>query len=412
MNVMTEVSDAKDLGFSKERLELIPAFFQSYLDKKKLAGYSVLLARGGEVALQTSQGMMDWDTGQPMADDTIFRIYSMSKPITSVALMMLYEEGKFQLGHDVHRYIPEFKDLRVFDEGWAEQYTTREPDRPMMIIDLLRHTSGLSYDFQYGGVVDELYRLHRVPGVRGEDATLSEFTQQLSKLPLKFSPGTKWNYSVSTDVCGRLVEILSGKTLDVFLKERILDPLGMVDTGFHVREGEAHRFATCYEKNPVTRAVELQDKASESRYLKPRQFLSGGGGLVSTIGDYFRFCKMILNGGELDGARLLSPTTIDFMSLNHLPENQTMKDMGDNLFSESRTDGAGFGLGFSVVIDQARDMSAESVGSLSWGGMASTRFWVDPAEDLIGIFMTQLMPSATYPLSEQLKQLTYAAITE
>jgi CubicO group peptidase (beta-lactamase class C family) len=412
MNVTAKISAAGELGFSNARLERIPAFLQSYLERKKLPGFSMLVARSGRVAHQSCRGVKDWDSGDPITEDTIFRVYSMTKPITSVAAMMLYEEGLFRLEHEVARYIPEFAGLRVWEAGNADQYTTRPPERPMLIRDLLTHTSGLTYDFMAQHSVDELYRRHGLAGARSTDITLADFVTKLGALPLLFSPGTRWNYSVSTDVCGRLVEIISGQTLDRFFAERILDPLGMLDTGFFVPECNVARLASCYEKDLQTREIQLQDKGEESRYLKQPSFLSGGGGLVSTIGDYYRFCQMLLNGGELEGVRLLSPKTIEFMTMNHLPGNQTLKDMGDSLFSETRFDGSGFGLGFSVVIDPVETMAPGSAGSYSWGGMASTYFWIDPVEDLIGIFMTQLMPSDSYPIRPQLQQLTYAAMTE
>ena len=412
MTIMPDIATPEGLGMSRERLDRLPPYFKTYLDRKKISGLSLLVSRSGNIVHQSHQGVMDWDTGTPITDDTLFRIYSMTKPITSVALMMLYEEGRFRLEHEVFRYLPEFRNTPVFDSGDAENFTTRAADRPMQIRDLLTHTSGLTYDFLVQHPVDKMYRRSKLRGLGSEDMSLEEFVNRLAEHPLVFSPGQKWNYSFATDVCGRLVEVLSGQSLGAFFKSRIFDPLRMPDTFFQVPEDKAHRLATCYERDPQTKEIRLQDAGATSPYLTKRLFQSGGGGLVSSLADYHRFCRMLLNGGELDGARILSPTTIDFMVQNHLPKAQTMAEMGDETFSETRMDGSGFGLGFSVVTSAVDAMAPVTEGTFSWGGAASTYFWIDPAEELIGILMTQLMPSAAYPLRPQFQQLTYAAITE
>ena len=410
MTIMTPVETPEEVGLNSERLARIPDYFQDYLDRKKVSGMSFLIARGGRIAYQHSMGVQDFDTNSPVTTDTIFRIYSMSKPITSVALMMLYEEGKFRLDHEVSRYIPEFAQLRVYDQGGIDDFTTKPLERPMIVRDLLTHTSGLTYGFMFQNTVDRLYRKNPINEARSSKMTLEEYCIELAKLPLVFSPGTSWNYSVSTDVCGRLVEVMSGMSLDEFFKKRIFEPLNMTDTSFDIPVDKVDRFASCYERDPKTKETRLQDSGSASAYFGKKSFFSGGGGLISTIGDYYKFCQMLLNGGELNGKRLLSPTTIDFMTTNHLPENKTMSGMGDSLFSENRMDGSGFGLGFSVILNPVDVMAVGSVGSYSWGGAASTYFWIDPSEDLLAIFMTQLMPSDAYPMRAQLQQLTYAAI--
>jgi CubicO group peptidase (beta-lactamase class C family) len=410
MTIMNPVETPEEVGLSSERLARIPDFFQAYLDRKKVSGMSFLIARGGRIAYQHCMGVQDFDTNSPITADTIFRIYSMSKPITSVALMMLYEEGKFRLDHEVSRYIPEFAQLKVYDQGGIDDYTTKPLERPMIVRDLLTHTSGLTYGFMFQNTVDRLYRKGPINDARSSKMTLEEYCIELAKMPLVFSPGTAWNYSVSTDVCGRLVEVMSGMNLDEFFEKRIFEPLDMKDTSFDIPTDKVDRFASCYERDPKTKETRLQDSGSDSSYLGKKSFFSGGGGLISTIGDYYKFCQMLLNGGELNGKRLLSPTTIDFMTTNHLPENKTMSDMGDSLFSENRMDGSGFGLGFSVILNPVDVMAVGSAGSFSWGGAASTYFWIDPAEDLLAIFMTQLMPSDAYPMRAQLQQLTYAAI--
>lgn len=412
MNVMPDIETPANAGMCADRLARMPSFFQSYLDRKKFSGLSLLVSRGGSIVHQSHQGVMDWETKKPIEADTLFRIYSMTKPITSVALMMLYEEGAFRLEHELFRYLPEFADVKVFESGDVESFTTRAPDRPIQVRDLLTHTSGLTYDFLVQHPVDKMYRRSKLRGIGSEDLTLEAFVQQLAQHPLVFSPGTKWNYSFATDVCGRLVEVLSGQALDKFFQTRIFEPLGMTDTFFRVPQDKAHRLATCYERDPATKEIKVQDAGATSVYLNDRAFLSGGGGLVSSLGDYHRFCRMLLNGGELDGHRLLSPTTVDFMTQNHLPEGRTMAEMGDESFSEARMDGSGFGLGFSVVLNPVDTYAPGSEGSYSWGGAASTYFWIDPAEELIGILLTQIMPSAAYPIRPQFQQLVYAAITE
>lgn len=415
MNVMTPVTAPEKVGMSSERLARIPEFFKTYVDNKKVSGLSVLVARKGEKVLHSCIGVKDWDTGEPIAEDTIFRIYSMTKSITSVALMMLFEEGKFRLEHDVSRYIPEFKDLRVFDGGSVDLYQTRKPERPMQVLDLLTHTSGLTYGFMFNNTVDALYRRKKIGVFDKADkdgVDLQGFIENLARMPLCFDPGTKWNYSVATDVCGHLVEVLSGMKLDEFFRTRIFEPLGMTDTGFFVPKDKLHRFATCYERPAGKKEIVLQDKPEGSPYTHKPNFLSGGGGLVSTSDDYFRFIQMVLNGGALDGARLLSPTTVSFMRQNHLMDNQSIKDMGISTFSEEREDGTGFGLGFSVVVDPVATQAPTSQGTFSWGGAASTYFWIDPVEDIVAVFMTQLMPSSTFPMRPQLQTLVNASILE
>lgn len=414
MNAETPFTTPEDVGLCATKLANIPNYFGSYVDRGKLAGVSTLVARGGKIAHFDTVGLRDRENSLPMEKDTIFRIYSMSKPITSVALMMLYEEGHFQLSHEVSRYIPSFANLKVWDGGTAEDYRTKPCERPMTIRDLLTHTSGLTYGFMHVHPVDEMYRVAGIDGAATANGmNLEEFCDKLSEIPLLFSPGTQWCYSVATDVCGRLVEVLSGRPLDEFFQSRIFDPLGMVDTGFTVPAEKLSRFAANYEKHPKTKEVRLFDSADEhSTYAKPKPFLSGGGGLTSTMIDYWRFCQMFLNGGELDGVRILSPKTVDYMTLNHLPGGKTLPEMDQSAFSETGSDGMGFGLGFSVVIDAAEAQAVTSEGNHSWGGAASTYFWIDPEEDLIGILMTQLMPSRAYPLRPQMQQLVYGALLD
>jgi CubicO group peptidase (beta-lactamase class C family) len=382
---------------------------QRYIDAGRFPGTQLLVYRRGTVVHSTVQGYADLERKVPVRDDTIFRIYSMTKPITSTAFMMLVEEGKVALDEPVHKYIPEWKNLGVFQAGTYPAFLTKPPSRPMQIVDLLRHTSGLTYGFQQRSNVDAAYRDRKIGEVE-KSGTLQSMIDDLAKIPLEFSPGEAWNYSVSTDVVGYLVGKISGQPFEQFLRSRILDPLGMTDTDFMVPAAKASRFAACYAATPKA-GMALQDDPQTSFFLKPPTFVSGGGGLVSTAADYLRFCKMLLNGGALDGVRLVSPKTLELMSQNHLPGSKDLPDLAVSLFSEVTYAGVGFGLGFAVSVSPARGLLPGSPGDISWGGLASTYFWVDPREQLIVIFMTQLTPSATYPIRRELRTLVYSAFT-
>ncbi|TAL35846.1 MAG: class A beta-lactamase-related serine hydrolase [Phenylobacterium sp.] len=401
---------AKEHGFSKERLARIDRFLdEKYVAAGRLPCAQFLLARNGEVVHQTILGEQDPERGVKLAEDTVYRIYSMTKPVTSVALMQLVEEGAVALDDPVARHIPEWKDLGVFSAGTGP-YLTTPPSRPMQVVDLLRHTSGLTYGFQNRTNVDAAYRKLKLEAMHGEH-DLEAMIDMLAKLPLEFSPGEAWNYSVATDVCGYLVQKLSGKPLDRALQERIFDPLKMVDTGFHVRDDQRSRFAACYDAGPGGK-LKLQDDAQKSPYLAPPRLLSGGGGLVGTAADYMRFATMLVNGGELDGARILAPKTIELMASNHLPGGKDLTELSRSLFSESTNAGVGFGLGFATVFDPPQTLIPCSYGEFYWGGAASTAFWVDPVEQVTAVFMTQLLPSSTYPIRRELRTLTYSALME
>ncbi len=397
-------------GMSSERLTYIDRFLQGqYIDTGKLKGAVVLVARRGETAHLGVLGSMDAERSRPMRADTLFRIYSMTKPITSLAFMMLVEQGLVALDDPVSRYIPAWKNLGVYDGGFMETFRVKPTERPMLIVDLLRHTSGLTYGFQQRTNVDAAYRKLGV-GELETRGTLAGMIEALATLPLEFSPGTAWNYSVSTDVLGYLIGEISGEPFEHFLRTQIFDPLGMVDTGFFAPPGEATRLAACYTL--TAKGVELQDDPTTSPYLSPPSFVSGGGGLVSTAQDYLRFCQMVLNGGALDRRRYVSPTTLQLMGLNHLPGGQDIATLSRSLFSEAAYAGLGFGLGFSTTIDPAATLIHATKGDLSWGGAASTFFWIDPKEELIAILMTQLIPSSAYPIRRQLRTLVYSAFTE
>jgi CubicO group peptidase (beta-lactamase class C family) len=395
-------------GLSTARLARIDKLLQTrYLDTGRLPCAVTLVARRGELAHHSALGFMDVGRQQPVREDTIFRIYSMTKPLTSIAFMMLVEEGLVALDDPVHRFIPQWRELGVYEAGFLDTFRTRRTARVMRMVDLLRHTSGLTYDFQQRTNLDAAYRKHRL-GEVGGPVSLEMMIEGLAKMPLEFSPGDAWNYSVSTDVLGYLVAKISGQPFDEFLRERILAPLRMVDTDFHVPESKAARLAACY-RFTAGEPMRLVDDPPTSAFLRQPTFVSGGGGLVSTMSDYWRFCRMLLNGGSLDGARILSPKTLELMTANHLPHGKDLTQLSVSLFSEATYAGVGFGLGFAVTIDPARTLLPGSAGDFSWGGMASTYFWVDPREELIVIFMTQLMPSATYPLRRELRTLVYSA---
>ena len=404
------MSKAKSAGFSKDRLQRIDTLLQGrYVGPGRMPCAQVLIARKGEVIHQSVLGLRDVERGTKLTDDTVFRIYSMTKPVTCVALMTLVEEGLIALDDPVAKHIPAWKDLAVYSAGLGP-YLTTPPARPMQVVDLMRHTSGLTYGFQSRTNLDAAYRELKVSEMHG-DTDLEGMIGQLAKLPLEFSPGEAWNYSVSTDVVGYLVQKVAGKPLGQVLQERIFDPLKMADTGFFVREDQKARFAACYNATPQG-GLKLQDDPTTSPYLKPPALESGGGGLVSTAADYMRFANMLVNGGELEGARILSPMTVRLMASNHLPGGRDLTEMSRSLFSEATNEGVGFGLGFAVVFDPPKTLIPCSMGEFYWGGAASTAFWVDPVEQVTAVFMTQLLPSSTYPIRRELRTLVYSALME
>jgi CubicO group peptidase (beta-lactamase class C family) len=398
------------VGMSEQQLGRIGEHLRSqYIDKGKITGSLTLVARRGEVCYLQAEGMMDREREIPMAEDTIFRIYSMSKPITSVALMMLYEKGLFSLTDPVYRFIPQWRDLRVYKSGNHPLFVTEPCSRAMTVRDLFMHTSGLTYGFMNATNVDRAYRKMKVQQSR-PGYTLQDMVNELSQLPLEFEPGSAWNYSVATDVLGYLVEVISGQALPDYFQQHIFEPLGMVDTGFEIEPEKTDRFASCYQRG-LSKDLLLQDDARNSDY-RNRSFYSGGGGLISSIHDYYQFCRMLLNGGELNGQRLLGRKTIEFMTRNHLPGGLDMSAFARGSFSETSYEGMGFGLGFATKVDPVRNGSLGSVGEYFWGGMASTLFWVDPAEELITVFMTQMVPSGTFNFRGQLQSIVYPALVE
>ena len=398
------------MGFDARRLERIDAFLKErYLDTGRFPNAQLLIARDGEIAHFSHQGPAREGAAAQIDETSLFRIASMTKPITSLAFMMLVEEGKVALETPVHRVLPEFADLGVYDGGGAGvPFQTKRPAEPMRMVDLLRHTSGLTYGFQNRSNVDAAYRERKLEAWHG-GLDLDGFVAALGELPLEFAPGEGWNYSVSTDVRGAVVQRVSGMPLDRFFAERILGPLQMHDTFFQVPEDKLHRLTDCYTLKPGGGKT-LYDRGAESAWARMPRLVSGGGGLVSTALDYHRFCRMCLNGGELDGARIVGRKTLELMTMNHLPGGSDLSAMSRSLFSEATNAGAGFGLGFAVTTDVARSLMPGSVGEYYWGGMFSTAFFVDPVERIHMVFMTQFSPSTSTPVRREIKTMLYAAL--
>ena len=396
-----KVVDPDSLGLDSVVLENIRQYLNdTYVDDGKYVGTMTLVSRKGQVAYLDSLGFMDRENKRPMQEDAIFRIYSMSKAITSIAIMQLYEKSKFRLDDPVYWYIPSWKNLRVYQSGVYPNFLTSRPERHMTIRDLLTHMSGLTYDFMYKSNVDAAYRKTKVQ----QAETLEEFIEILSTLPLEFSPGNKWNYSVSTDVLGYLVEVISGMKLEEYFKTNIFEPLNMEDTSFSCPQEKVDRLASLYEHVPNG-----EPRLLEFPFLNTKM-ASGGGGLFSTMADYHNFCSMLLNQGEFNGKRLIGRKTLELMTVNHLPNNQDLTEMSESAFSETPYAGVGFGLGFSVMLDPAKSQTTSDIGEYGWGGAASTVFMINPKEDMFIIFLTQLLPSSTYQVRRELRSLVYSSL--
>ena len=408
MTVTVEASPA-DVGLDAGRLARLDEHFGRYVDDGRLAGYQLLVARRGKVAHLSTGGHRDREAGLAYEPDTLVRIYSMTKPITSVALMQLFEQGAFQLTDPVRDYLPAFGETPVWRGGSTVKPELEPQTELMRVWHLLTHTSGLTYGFHYTHPTDELYRKAGFELGAPKGTTLAEACDAWAGLPLRFQPGTRWNYSVSTDVVGRLVEVLSGQPLDEYLRRHIFEPLGMADTAFDA-VGREERLAALYVPDGERKAARFD--AIGKLAARRQSFLSGGGGLVSSIGDYHRFLRCLLDGGTLDGERILGPRTLGLMAVNHLPGGADIASLAEDGTSELARDGVGFGLGLAVMLDLGRSHTAGSVGDLSWGGAASTAFWIDPAEDLDVVFVTQLLPSTTHPIRPELRALVYQAIVD
>ncbi len=394
----------EEVGLSKERLDRIGQAMQKHIAENYITGAIGLIARRGKIGYLESWGTMDKEANKPMRKDAIFRIYSMTKAITGVSTMILYEEGRFSLNDPVSKYLPELGGLQVAIDKTdpitgKRIYYTVPAEREVTIRDLLRHTSGMNYQGPKDEKGESMYAKAKL---LGPDITIEEAIKRLGKIPLVHQPGTIWDYSVSQDVLGRLIEVVSGKTLDQFFAERIFKPLGMIDTGFYVPQEKWDRLTALYTLNP-DKTIKRHAGPPQESYKKPATLLSGGGGLVSTAMDYTRFCQMLLQGGELDGVRILSRKTVELMSADHL---------GDMPRVGSATRGNGFGLTFSVNLGPGKNGNIGSAGEYNWGGAAGTRFWIDPKEQMLGVFMIQILPHTDLPYGNQFKQLAYQAIAD
>ena len=399
---MIKLTKPEELGFSSNRIKRVNELMNRYIGYGKLAGTVTCIARRGKVFHLETAGHQNLETKTPMSQDSIFRIYSMTKPITSMALMILYEESLFNLTDVVSQYIPAFKDAKV----WGADGELESPDRPMTVQDLLRHTAGLSYG-GYAESKSPVDKLYDEADLFNPTITNAELTGRIANLPLLFHPGGKWHYSVATDVVGYLVEVLSGKPLADFMQEKIFDPLGMVDTAFHIDPSKLSRFCTLYGKTPDSDFGVL-DTPEKSEFLPPVALQSGGSGLISTIPDFLNIAQCLMNKGELNGNRILGPKTVELMTVNHLKTSL----MPIAFEGTEPMLGMGFGLGFGVMVNAALSGVMGSFGDYSWGGGAETYFWNDPREELIAIFMTQYLPSQTYPIRKEFRTVVYQALDE
>lgn len=411
MTALQIEAEPESVSMSSDRLARIDRHFQRYLDDGRLPGWQIVVARHGKVVHHSLAGMRHMEESLPVEADTIWRIYSMTKPITAVLALQLWEEGAFELNDPVAKYIPSFGHTKVWRSGSVTNPVLDPQIDPMRLWQLFAHTAGLTYGFMYNHPVDELYRRAGFEWGTPGDADLAGVCDILAGLPLLFQPGSEWSYSMGLDVLGRVLEVVSGQPLDELMRERLLEPLGMHETTWHVPEANHHRLARLYGAHPSTRLAMPLDMMGEGAKRPPKVF-GGGGGLQSTAYDYQRFVQMLANGGELDGVRILSPRTVRYMASNHLPGNADLTAFGRPLFSETTFDGVGFGLGVSVTIDPVKGRVPGNAGEYAWGGAASTAFWIDPADDLTVTFFTQLLPSSVHPIRSQLKQLVYQAMLD
>jgi CubicO group peptidase (beta-lactamase class C family) len=415
MGGLKQEVDAAEVGLDPARLGRIDRHFARYVDDGRLPGWLITVSRHGRLAHVSCHGSRDVEAGLPVEPDTLWRIYSMTKPVTSVAAMMLYEEGAFELTDPVSAFIPSFAGVRVYAGGPDLRPVTVPATEPVRIWHLLTHTAGLSYGFHRVHPVDAMHRAAGYEWASPAGADLAQACDVWAGIPLLFQPGTEWNYSVATDVLGRVIEVVSGQAFDEFLSARVLRPLGMSDTSFFVGDGDAARLAALYTPGAGGKAARLDALGGMAR--ERPAMLSGGGGLMSTAADWHRFAQMVLPrpdspAGELDGTRLMSPRTVGYMARNQLPGGFDLETFGRPLFAEFPFHGVGFGLGFAVVIDPVAARVVCSAGELSWGGAASTAFWIDPQEELTVSFFTQLLPSSAHRIRPQLRQLVYQALMD
>lgn len=406
---MTMTAQTKNSGFSEERLDRIRSWSSGYIGAGKLPCAITAIMRKGELIFLDVQGCRDVETQAPVHEDSLFRIFSMTKIITSVAAMMLYEEGRFKLDDPLGAYLPEFNDMQVYTGGNSDDMKTEPASSPITIKHLMTHTAGLTYAFNDPTAPLESIYEERNLDFNPKGSNLSEWSAELASVPLAFHPGTRWNYSVATDVLGHLIEVISDQSLDSFLSERIFNPLGMSDTSFDVSDENLSRFATLYKYKTGDR-MSVIEAPEASVFRTPVNRFQGGGGLISTVADYLRFLEMMRNGGALENVRLLGPKTVQFMTANHMPGD--LASMGQIKFGETSFEGVGFGLGVAVMLDPIKAQTMSSVGEYNWGGAASTACWVDPYEEISVVYLTQLYPSSTYPLRRELRTLVYQALID
>jgi CubicO group peptidase (beta-lactamase class C family) len=410
--VSTELQhDPAEVGVDAALMARADRHLARYVDDGRLSGCQLLVTRRGRVVHSSVMGLRDLEAGLPVEPDTLWRIYSMTKPITSVVAMQLYEEGRLRLQDEVSAYLPAFADMRVLLGGNVDQLKTAPATSPLRLWHLLTHTAGLTYAFTRSSLLDDVYRVREADPIAAPRLTLDQMCDRWASLPLLFEPGSAWNYSVATDVLGRVIEVVTGQRLDEVFAERVLGPLGMASTRWWVDGDDVHRLAALYAPDPSTGRATRYDLLGQLALHEPTLH-SGGGGLISTAADYARFTAMLLGGGALDGTRLLGPRTLAYMGRNHLPGGGTLATLGRGQFAEVAYEGVGFGLGFSVSVDPVQTRTTATPGELAWGGLASTAFWVDRAEDLAVHFYTQLIPSSTYPIRTELRQLVYAALVD
>ena len=403
---MVRTSIPETQGLCSKRLARITPWMQKYLDEGKIPGAMTLVARHGEIVFSKALGCSDTERKKPLEMDSIFRFYSMTKPVTAVAVLMLYEQGHFQLDDPISNFIPGFKEMHVYKSGEKSTLVTEPASGPITIQHLLTHTSGLTYGGGNEGLVPELY-VQEKTDFGTNDGLLTDVVDRLAQLPIMFQPGTCWNYSVSFDVLGRFIEVVSGQSLDVFCQENIFEPMGMKDTGFTVPASKKDRFTSLYEQTEMD-GMKLLENPDHSILIDAEPTLSGGAGLVSTLKDYFQFTEMLRLRGRYGDIQLLGRKTVEFMTRNHLPYD--LAEMGQSTFNETTCEGIGFGCGVSVMVNPSKAQILGSQGEYGWGGYASTVFWTDPQEDMTVIFLTQLIPSSAYGIRRELRVLTYQAL--
>ena len=400
--------DPDEAGLDAKALDRLDQYLAHFVDEGRLPGFLVSVARGGRIAHLTTHGRRDVAAWLPVETDTVWRIYSMTKPVTAVAALMLVEEGGLSLDDPLERHLPAFTDPRVYVSGTGDEVRTRPAAGPVLIRHLLTHTAGLTFGFYYSHPVDALYRAAGLESSVVPGADLAETMDVYASLPLQFDPGTQWNYSVASNVLGRVIEVVSGQPLDAFFAERILGPLGMTDAGFHITDEQAGRLAELYGETDEGGIQPIPGLPLRGR---PR-FLSGSGGLAATAHDMHRFMELLRRRGEIDGVRLLAPRTVDLMTRNHLPCNADLCSFGSPVNDDPGNDGVGFGFNVSVVIDPGRTQAPSGLGTYGWSGVATTTFWVDPSRDLTVQFMTQVRPKRSLKIYPELKRLVHEAVVD